>query len=722
MIMYICVLIWTTIFDSIFIYQQVFAIAADDGVLAEQKVTMWLRSPRPSSSNPVINFLLSRPSSSPLAALFRGKNQLPSYQRCTRPLSFLQQQARLQRATFSTFTMAHFPHNTAATETAELLNSAITTILQPSDTFTRELPGDNVLSDGTKIYKNNDVADDNISSNKPNTNADKLLAKLMRTSRQVPNACWSYVRPEQQPNPRLVATSPSALELVGLDTNTATGDLATQVFSGNQLLPNSKPWAHRYAGFQFGHFAGQLGDGRAISIGEFVKNDKRWELQLKGSGRTPYSRFGDGYAVYRSSIREFLCSEAMHALGVPTSRALVLVHTDREVLRETKESGAVVCRAAPSWVRFGSFEIHYYRKEWRELRQLVDYVIRHHFPELIRNSDNNSDHRNVYARWFHEVARRTARMVAAWQSVGYCHGVMNTDNMSILGITIDYGPFAFLDDYDATWVCNHSDTEGRYSFENQPTIAAWNLAHLARCVAHLMAPGTPVTVDNEALIDSLSEVDLTPPSHLNAEENEDMKARMTAASQIANEILGSFEKTFLSFFTERMRAKLGLQTEQPDDLQEIVITLLSQLHNLKIDYTRFFRDLSNTNMQDFNTMLLKHVDKPTNKQLEIWEKWCEAYVFRLKIEQTLIKNIQTEQEVDVDRQARMRAVNPKFILRNWVAQQCIEQAEQGNDECIDELLQLVGTRNAFEEGSENVQSYAGQVPEWGRGIQCSCSS
>ncbi|RKP05152.1 hypothetical protein THASP1DRAFT_33007 [Thamnocephalis sphaerospora] len=617
---------------------------------------------------------------------------------------------------------------TASTRSTVNLNQ-----LRPADTFTRALPGDTALSNSAKLFPEGAAPD----TDGPVYNAS-LAEKLMRTARQVPDACWSYVRPEQQPNARLIGVSDSALQLVGLSAADAAANRTeyADVFSGNRLLPGSRPWAHRYGGHQFGYYAGQLGDGRAVSLGKCA----RWELQLKGSGKTPYSRFADGYAVYRSSIREFLCSEAMHALGVPTSRALTLVRTSREVLRETTEPGAVVCRAAPSWVRFGSFEVHYYRREWRALRALADHVIRYHYPELlVKDTALEEGKHNVYARWFQEVVRRTAHMVAAWQAVGYCHGVMNTDNMSILGITIDYGPFGFLDEYDPTWICNHSDTEasdlrrkaGRYSFENQPSIAAWNLACLARCLLHLMAPDAPVTVRpvegadgavEPAMFDEslLGEGDATPPATVEDTASDAWKERVKAGTAIADEILSSFKDTFMDAYADRMRPKLGLQTAQPDDLNVLVIPLLALLYHSRVDYTRFMRDLSNTPLDQVEQVLPKHAEKTTPDLEDGWKAWCAAYTDRVRAEYgTTTEGLAGQDDA---RQQQMRTANPKFVLRNWIAQECIQRAELGDDECVAELLQLVGTDRAFEEGDRMNQRYAGKVPEWGRGIQCSCSS
>ncbi len=314
-----------------------------------------------------------------------------------------------------------------------------------------------------------------------------------------------------------------------------------QTLAGNQLLPGMDALAALYAGHQFGHFVPQLGDGRAILLGE-VKNaaGEGWELQLKGAGRTPYSRGGDGRAVLRSSIREFLCSEAMHALGIPTTRALAIVGSDRPVYREDEETAALVTRLAPSFVRFGSFEVFYYRNQIEPLRQLADYVIARYYPELATRAE-------PYAELLREVARRTAELMAQWQAVGFSHGVMNTDNMSILGLTLDYGPFGFLDAFDPGYVCNHSDTGGRYAFDQQPDVAAWNITKLAQTLVPLLSVET------------------------------------------ASAAIADYPQQFGQAYVARMAAKFGLPASgETVPLLMDALQLLAQNH---VDYTIFMRRL-----------------------------------------------------------------------------------------------------------------------------------
>ncbi|KAJ2829901.1 hypothetical protein IWW50_000586 [Coemansia erecta] len=302
-----------------------------------------------------------------------------------------------------------------------------------------------------------------------------IAAPLFRATHQV-NALWSWAVPEEHENARLVSVSKDGARLISLEASAFWRDARTAAaaWSGNARLPGSHPWAHNYGGHQFGVWAAQLGDGRAMSLGEVVNGGQRWEVQLKGAGRTPYARFADGYAVRRSSIREYLAAEHLHALRIPSARSLSLVFTDRVVLREQPEHGAVVARLAPSWVRFGSFELPASRGNHTLTRELADYVIRHHFPGIDAESGSNP-----YVQLLERAVTDTACMVAQWQAAGFCHGVMNTDNMSILGLTIDYGPYAFLDAYDPDFICNHSDPSGRYAFREQPRVALWNLTCLA---------------------------------------------------------------------------------------------------------------------------------------------------------------------------------------------------------------------------------------------------
>jgi uncharacterized protein YdiU (UPF0061 family) len=376
--------------------------------------------------------------------------------------------------------------------------------------------------------------------------------------RQVAHACYSWTQPTTVKAPKLVAYSAEIANVLGLTRAECQSELFNQVFAGNHLVEGMQPYAMCYGGHQFGHWAGQLGDGRAINLGEIINQEgKRWALQLKGSGSTPYSRSADGLAVLRSSLREFLCSEAMHALGVPTTRALSLISTGEKVVRDMfydghakAEMGAVVCRVAPSFLRFGSFEIHAARKDIEQLRALVDYTIRTDFPHLGAPSIE------VYQQWFAEICSKTAAMIVHWQRVGFVHGVMNTDNMSILGLTIDYGPYGWLDNYDANWTPNTTDrAQRRYRFANQPEIGAWNLNQLANAIYPLIEKVEPL-----------------------------------------KEALSLYNKQFVQGYEQMMAHKLGLlQFNKPQD--KILIDRLLNLFSLtETDMTIFYRSLANISL------------------------------------------------------------------------------------------------------------------------------
>ncbi|MEN6585597.1 MAG: protein adenylyltransferase SelO [Sulfuricella sp.] len=475
---------------------------------------------------------------------------------------------------------------------------------------------------------------------------------------RLPETFHSRLAPTPLPEPYLVSFNADAAALLDMDHGEAARADFAEHFIGNRLLPGSDPLAMLYAGHQFGHYVQQLGDGRAILLGE-VENraGEGWEIQLKGAGTTPYSRSGDGRAVLRSSIREYLCSEAMHGLGIPTTRALCIVGSDQEVYRETIESAAVVTRMAPSHVRFGSFEVFYYRKQQEPIAQLADYVIAKHFPHLAEAPDK-------YAQFLNEVVARTARLMAKWQAVGFAHGVMNTDNMSILGLTFDYGPFGFLDSYNPGYVCNHSDHSGRYAFDQQPHIGLWNLT----CLAQALTPILSVEDANAALM--------------------------------------RYEAIFGAHYLELMRAKLGLTSARPDDAA-LVEKLLETMQAGQVDYTHLFRSLGQFNSAPGaeNTMLRdQFIDRAA------FDAWADAYRVRL----------QAEQSADAERKARMDSVNPKYILRNYLAQVAIRKAEESRDFSeVERLLALL--KRPFDEQPE-MESYAALPPDWAQHIEVSCSS
>ncbi|MCK6931914.1 protein adenylyltransferase SelO [Enterobacter roggenkampii] len=425
------------------------------------------------------------------------------------------------------------------------------------------------------------------------------------------------------------------------------------VWGGETLLAGMQPLAQVYSGHQFGVWAGQLGDGRGILLGEQqLPNGETVDWHLKGAGLTPYSRMGDGRAVLRSTIRECLGSEAMHALGIPTTRALSIVTSDTPVARETVEKGAMLMRIAQSHLRFGHFEHFYYRREPDKVRQLADFAIRHHWAHLQDDADQ-------YALWFRDVVARTAALIARWQTVGFAHGVMNTDNMSLLGLTFDYGPFGFLDDYQPGYICNHSDYQGRYSFDNQPAVGLWNLQRLAQTLSPF--------IDVDAL----------------------------------NDALDSYQAILLREYGSLMRNKLGLVTQEKGD-NDILNGLFALMAREGSDYTRTFRMLGQTEQHSAASPLRdEFIDR------QAFDDWFASYRTRL----------QQEQVDDATRQAQMNATNPAMVLRNWLAQRAIEQAEQGE---YDELHRLhVALRTPFADRDDD---YVSRPPEWGKRLEVSCSS
>ena len=453
------------------------------------------------------------------------------------------------------------------------------------------------------------------------------------------------------PAPRWVARSDALAAQMGL-TDWVTGDEALQVLSGNGALRGAAPFASVYSGHQFGVWAGQLGDGRALLLGELDTPAGPVEVQLKGSGLTPYSRMGDGRAVLRSSIREFLCSEAMHALGIPTTRALAVTASPQPVRRETMETAAVVTRVAPSFLRFGHFEhFAHTAQDSAALRRLFDASMQRYFPGLSPDP----------AALLEEVARRTARLVAQWQLVGFCHGVMNTDNMSLLGLTIDYGPFGFLDAFDPQHVCNHSDDRGRYAYARQPGVAFWNLHALAQALLPL-AEGPP-----------------------------------EAASETLLAALEPFKAEFAQAMVAGLRAKLGL-LEARDDDPALADDLLRLMAEDRADHTIVWRRLAQPE-QVRDEFLQRHR----------FDAWLERYRARLALESS----------DDAARALRMNRVNPKYVLRNHLAQAAIDRAEAGDDSEVQRLLSVL--ERPFDEHPEHAAD-AGHPPAWASQLEVSCSS
>jgi uncharacterized protein YdiU (UPF0061 family) len=472
---------------------------------------------------------------------------------------------------------------------------------------------------------------------------------------RLPAEFWDRVAPTPVPDPYLVAFNPTAAALIDLPPETINDPHFVPYFAGNDLLPGSEPVAMKYAGHQFGVWVPQLGDGRAILLGEVVNaRGERWDLHLKGAGKTAFSRFGDGRAVLRSTIREYLACEAMHALGIPTTRALCIVGTDMEVYRERVETGALLVRMAPSHVRFGSFEVFSSRNQPEQVKHLADFTIATHFPHLQEEKDK-------YLRFYREVIARTARLMADWQAVGFAHGVMNTDNMSILGLTIDYGPYGFMEDFNSDYICNHSDAEGRYAFSQQPRIGFWNLACLGRA------------------LNSLLEID-------------EVRAS-----------LDTYAGAFNAHIRERMSAKLGFTTSQPND-DELWIGLMDVLSEERVDSSIFFRKLSQLRIDQPNESLRQFFKVPVS-----FDKWSTRYIARLK----------AENSIDAERAESMNRANPKYILRNYLAQVAIEKAERKDFSEVNKLFEIL--QHPFDEQPEH-EAYAQPAPDWGKHLEISCSS
>ena len=498
------------------------------------------------------------------------------------------------------------------------------------------------------------------------------------TRRQVRNACFSYVTPKKPTNPSLIHVSPEMTKAIGLNEAGESQDFLV-VFSGTKVMKGTKPYAMCYGGHQFGNWAGQLGDGRAINLAEVEHKGKNWALQLKGAGETPYSRTADGLAVLRSSIREYLCSEAMHHLGIPTTRALSLVLSGDRVMRDilydgnpAYEKGAIVCRVAPSFIRFGNFEILAAQQDVKTLRTLVDFTLTHHYSHLGRPS------KEVYLAFFKEVAERSLEMVIHWQRVGFVHGVMNTDNMSILGLTIDYGPYGWLEGYDHGWTPNTTDNaHKRYRYGTQPQVVLWNLLKLANALYPLI------------------------------EEVEPLQA-----------ILSEYQDEIPKAYLMMMKSKLGLFEVDTND-QVLVADLEAILQRSETDMTIFFRQLANfKKVGDCDGLIIvgDAFYKPediTGEIAKTWKTWFTIYK----------KRLQKERLNDAARADGMNAVNPKFVLRNYMAQLAIDEADKGEYTLLDDFFNLL--KKPYDEQPEH-QKWFAKRPEWARNkVGCSmlsCSS
>lgn len=486
----------------------------------------------------------------------------------------------------------------------------------------------------------------------------------------LPDNFYTRLAPQGLKHPWLLHANDHAAALIGLSVQALHSDEFLRVCSGQMPLPGGDTLAAVYSGHQFGVWAGQLGDGRAHLLGEVVGPHANWELQLKGAGMTPYSRMGDGRAVLRSSVREYLASEAMYGLGIPTTRALALVASDDPVSRETIETAAIVMRMSPSFVRFGSFEHWSSKRQPDELRTLANYVIDKFYPDCRTGQNGEAlGLDGAVLRMLGEVTRRTAVLMADWQSVGFCHGVMNTDNMSILGLTLDYGPFGFMDGFRLDHICNHSDAQGRYAWNRQPSAALWNLYRLGASLQ-------PLANDADALRAELDQ----------------------------------FESIFTQAFHQRMAAKLGIQTWLPED-ESLLDDLLTLMHDQRADFTLTFRRLSDAvrgQAQEFQNLFIDR---------EAARAWCDRLMARHSndpIQSTALSSDAASMRADA-----MDGVNPLYVLRNHLAEGAIRAAQAGDASEIDRLMHVLRSPYCEHAGYE---SYASLPPDWAAGLEVSCSS
>ncbi len=487
----------------------------------------------------------------------------------------------------------------------------------------------------------------------PPNNGPGLGAAWLNRFAALGDSFYSRIAPQPLPEPYWISRNQAIARELGLEQAWFESRQALEVLTGNCVLPGSDPLASVYSGHQFGQWAGQLGDGRAILLGELATVSGGIEIQLKGAGRTPYSRMGDGRAVLRSSIREYLCSEAMHGLGIPTTRALCLTGSDAKVRREEMETAAVVTRTAPSFIRFGHFEHFSYSDQHAQLKTLADFVIDNYYPAC-------RDAAQPYAALLQAVSERTAHLMAAWQAVGFCHGVMNTDNMSILGLTIDYGPFQFLDAFDPDHICNHSDNQGRYAYNRQPNMAYWNLFCLGQALLPLMT-------DQEQALAALE----------------------------------SYKTVFPAALEAKMRGKLGLPDLQADD-KALIDATFQLLASNRADYTIFWRRLGGFTAQSGHEPV-----RDLFLDRESFDHWALQYSER-------IAHIEPWLRADL-----MVKNNPKFVLRNHLGEQAIQAAKQNDYSMINTLLALL--QAPFDEHPGH-DSFADFPPDWAASIEISCSS
>ncbi|KAL2836824.1 hypothetical protein BJY01DRAFT_251781 [Aspergillus pseudoustus] len=587
--------------------------------------------------------------------------------------------------------------------------------------------------------------------NFPTPEASHSAQREQLYPRMVKKAFFTFVRPETTEDPELLGVSPKAMKDLGLKPGEEETDHLKAVVSGNEFFWNEGdggiyPWAQCYGGWQFGSWAGQLGDGRAISLFESTnpKTNVRYEVQIKGAGRTPYSRFADGKAVLRSSIREYIVSEALSALDIPTTRALSLTLAPKaRVLRERIEPGAIVCRFAESWIRIGTFDLPHARGERDMVRKLATYVAEDVFKgweslpgavslgkdqaaDAVENPTRGIPWREIqveenrFARLYREIVRRNAKTVAAWQAYGFMNGVLNTDNTSIYGLSLDYGPFAFMDNFDPQYTPNHDDHMLRYSYKNQPSVIWWNLVRLGECLGELIGAGSQV--DDETFVNGGVTEDAAP-------------ALIKRAETIIERTGEEYKAVFLNEYKRLMTKRLGLQTQKESDFQDLYSELLDTLEALELDFNHFFRRLSGTSVADLDSesgrketaAIFFHAEGPggvgytEDSARERIAKWLEKWRRRV------VEDWDTENDLDSDakRQNAMKEVNPKFLPRGWILDEIIDRVERrGDREILGRVMNMA--LNPFNEewgpNREEEERFCGDVPRFQRAMMCSCSS
>lgn len=534
---------------------------------------------------------------------------------------------------------------------------------------------------------------------------------------------YTWVRPEKRSKWELISVSPSAMKDAGLLESEKDSQFFQDVMAGQEIIEDEDkklyPWAQAYAGWQFGQWAGQLGDGRVISLFEGTNENtgKRYELQLKGAGLTPYSRFADGKAVLRSSIREALGSEAVYALGIPTTRALALVNLpETKARRETMESCAIVCRMAETWVRIGTFDFNRARGSRKELRKLADYCIKEVFGGEDKLVAPASESETRYTRLYREICLRNAKTLAYWQTYGYMNGVLNTDNTSVFGLTIDYGPYSFMDTFDASFTPNHDDGLLRYAYKNQPTAIWWTMVRLGEDLGELIG-ADPELIDNEEFVNE----------GLQKDQTEIVDKVLKQAEKVIESTSGEFTKLFKNKYCDLMSQRLGFVEQRDDDHDKILTPLLDTLQEVEADYNQFFRKLgdyeffsdSSSTIDSSRFFAKDRGFAPMYTLDEAKEKlneWLKTYQSRLESEGSTN---------DASRRDRMHKVNPKFVLKSWIMDEVIQKAKNSGDfEMYNQILQMScspfqetwGFEKAFED------RVTGDTPKTGRDIQCSCSS